>query len=541
MRLLVAVSIWAGCLLVVASAMAPEAAAAKISASQSVEKATYSRPLYPSWVLTDLKSRGMTCEQCVPLIDALAAASKSQSALDLINKMLDGACEQYIKDPTDQANCKKLAADAVKLLPWAAKSIGELSWDSFAVCSVFIPVCKQPCCKPDNTPEQVHIAIGDRPSMMTVTWATLTPTPGSRVEYGTGPGQLNMTASSQARTYTDGGWVGVIQQATMTGLQPGTTYYYRVNGGATAPSVGPFRFSTIRADAGSEAAPLRIVQIGDMDFDVMGKGTVAAVTALVEKGLVDVVLHVGDIGYADGYEAHWDAFFRRIEPIASRVPYMVAPGNHEFWFNFSSYKTRFSMPSRVHTLNMYYSLDIGGGESGKPVLHLQMLNSESPIDTAYMDPAQVAWIAADLATQPATSSAWRISTFHRPFYCTDHVKLQCETYAALLRSMGEKQLFEGKVDLVLMGHVHAYERTWPVFNSQPTGTSYDRPAAPVYIVNGAGGNRENNGPVRGDKPWSAFNSAAVGFLSLVVTERQLAGQFIESATGAVLDSFVLTK
>ena len=41
---------------------------------------------------------------------------------------------------------------------------------------------------------------------------------------------------------------------------------------------------------------------------------------------------------------HWDVFMRKVEPIASRVPYQVTPGNHEFWFNFSAYNHRFVMP-----------------------------------------------------------------------------------------------------------------------------------------------------------------------------------------------------
>ena len=50
----------------------------------------------------------------------------------------------------------------------------------------------------------------------------------------------------------------------------------------------------------------------------------------------DEVVHVGGIGYADGYERHSDEFGRLIEPISSRVPYMTLPGNHEFWNKFES-------------------------------------------------------------------------------------------------------------------------------------------------------------------------------------------------------------
>ena len=38
----------------------------------------------------------------------------------------------------------------------------------------------------------------------------------------------------------------------------------------------------------------------------------------------DIVFHIGDIAYADGYIADWDQFLQQVEPITSTVPYMVA-------------------------------------------------------------------------------------------------------------------------------------------------------------------------------------------------------------------------
>ena len=39
---------------------------------------------------------------------------------------------------------------------------------------------------------------------------------------------------------------------------------------------------------------------------------------------IDVVFHIGDIAYANGYLSQWDQFTAQVEPIASTVPYMVA-------------------------------------------------------------------------------------------------------------------------------------------------------------------------------------------------------------------------
>lgn len=38
---------------------------------------------------------------------------------------------------------------------------------------------------------------------------------------------------------------------------------------------------------------------------------------------IDIVFHIGDISYANGYISQWDQFTSQVEPIASAVPYMI--------------------------------------------------------------------------------------------------------------------------------------------------------------------------------------------------------------------------
>lgn len=38
---------------------------------------------------------------------------------------------------------------------------------------------------------------------------------------------------------------------------------------------------------------------------------------------IDIVFHIGDLSYANGYISQWDQFTSQVEPIASTVPYMV--------------------------------------------------------------------------------------------------------------------------------------------------------------------------------------------------------------------------
>ena len=52
-------------------------------------------------------------------------------------------------------------------------------------------------------------------------------------------------------------------------------------------------------------------------------------TLTVPQCPTGVQVHNGDISYARGYFSQWDNFFDQLYPLASRLPYMTCPGNHE--------------------------------------------------------------------------------------------------------------------------------------------------------------------------------------------------------------------
>ena len=88
----------------------------------------------------------------------------------------------------------------------------------------------------------------------------------------------------------------------------------------------------------------------------------------------------------------------------------------------------------------------------------------------------------------------------------------------------EQLFFEQGVDLAVFGHIHAYERYWPVFDhtvlngstyvNDATGDRYLNPGATVHVTSGAGGNAEMrrgarlppSGRCAGRSPWCAFQS-----------------------------------
>ena len=62
-------------------------------------------------------------------------------------------------------------------------------------------------------------------------------------------------------------------------------------------------------------------------------------------------MHAGDMSYADTNAARWDSYGLKVEPLASRLQWMVCPGNHEIESdyytgqNFQPYEARFVMPA----------------------------------------------------------------------------------------------------------------------------------------------------------------------------------------------------
>lgn len=61
------------------------------------------------------------------------------------------------------------------------------------------------------------------------------------------------------------------------------------------------------------------------------EGTTDSIEKLINQGQnFDLLLHIGDISYAVGMAHRWEQFFWQIQPIASKMPYMVSIGNHEY-------------------------------------------------------------------------------------------------------------------------------------------------------------------------------------------------------------------
>jgi len=69
---------------------------------------------------------------------------------------------------------------------------------------------------------------------------------------------------------------------------------------------------------------------GTKHGDGAGQNVTRLITSLASNHTVDSIHIIGDLSYADGSTQIWDKYMDMIEPFASRIPTMVAVGNHEY-------------------------------------------------------------------------------------------------------------------------------------------------------------------------------------------------------------------
>lgn len=69
---------------------------------------------------------------------------------------------------------------------------------------------------------------------------------------------------------------------------------------------------------------------GSNEYSNYQPGSLNTTDRLIEDlDNIDIIFHIGDLCYANGYLSQWDQFTELVGPLSSNVPYMVASGNHE--------------------------------------------------------------------------------------------------------------------------------------------------------------------------------------------------------------------
>jgi hypothetical protein len=219
-----------------------------------------------------------------------------------------------------------------------------------------------------------------------------------------------------------------------------------------------------------------------------------------------------------------------------------------------------SFKEHFHLHKLYYSLDRG-------FVHLLVMNSEDP-NRSNKDSDQYKFVLNDLEKANANPNIkWIIVEVHQPFFSSPNncsassckgSKSFTETYQPLFQNTKPPAT---KVDLVLFGHVHDYQRTFPLkFNSADplnpikstlSRCSYSNPGFPVFAIVGTGG--VNFHTLKSKAEFVAVQqSARFGQLDITISGdgNKLTGQFFSNEDGtpgkcaqstSILDRFTITK
>lgn len=406
----------------------------------------------------------------------------------------------------------------------------------------------------DGQPEQVHLSWHGDATEMWVTWVTLDVhyANASLVEFG--QSGLTRAANGTIETFVDGGTEKrkiYIHRARMAALKPNTRYFYHV--GSHRGWSNMFWFKTL--PNGTDWTP-RIAVFGDL-----GNKNGISIAPLQEesqKGHFDLLWHVGDMAYnLDTDNARYgDAFMRQMEPLAAYVPYQVVVGNHEYAYNFSNYKARFTMRKNGDGENMFYSYDVGPA-------HVVVYSSEFYywVGWGWKQIAnQYVWLENDLmeAARPVNRAKrpWIITMAHRPMYCSNADGDDCTKQYDLVRTglpgiqaYGLEDLFfKYGVDLNIAAHEHSYERLWPVYNQEVFNGSrqfnpYDNPGAPVHITSGSAGCQEYIDKfMPNPAKWSAFRHSDYGYGHLnIMNKTHIYWEQVSANSGKVVDKMTLIK
>lgn len=284
----------------------------------------------------------------------------------------------------------------------------------------------------------------------------------------------------------------------------GTTIYYRVGDSATGYSQ-EYSFTSNRGVG--QIYPYTVSHLADVGESDAANDTITHILSSDSLPNIDSVMIHGDIAYASGCESSgctvWDAWGRLAQPLAAIKPWGINLGNHELYDTANgitaiSAKYRYAgMPAGNRSDGpMYFSWESG------PV-HFISFCSFFPGGFSSSS-ALMQWMQKDLASIDKSKTPWIVVSQHAPWY-NSNKEHQGDGEPA--RQALEQMFIAAGVSILFNGHVHAYERSFPVNNNKvvPNG-----PGSITHLNIGDGGASLYTSWISPIPAWSAVHSASWG-------------------------------
>lgn len=392
-----------------------------------------------------------------------------------------------------------------------------------------------------------------------------------RVMYGDSPANLTSTVNESVATTEH-----VVQ---LTGLTPYTRYYYSVGSafdtiaGGVGDGAGECTFRT--SPVPGTATDTRIWVVGDCGRGTNNqKSARSAYYQWTGSRTPDFVLMLGDNAYNSGTDSEYQANYFNIYPTFFRkMPQWSCLGNHDAnngstsstanfpYFDMFTFPTNAECGGVASGTERYNSFDYG---------NIHVINLDSQTSSRSTTGPMATWLQNDLAS---TTKTWIIAIFHHPPYSKGSHNSDSETQMVEMRTNFGPILENGGVDLVLVGHSHAYERSFFIdghyglsstFNnsfkkqagggSATTGGAYIKPLTgprdhfgAVYTVTGSAG-EISGGSLNHAAMYVSYNT--LGTFNVDINGNQLVATYIEpnavtsegaGSNGVVTDTFTIIK
>ena len=383
----------------------------------------------------------------------------------------------------------------------------------------------------------------------------------------------------------------------LTSLIPGSTFAYQVL------KDGKVVFSAEGKAPRSASQSYRFIAAGDIGAETPDQKLIALRAFELKP---DFVLIPGDIVYENGTISEYRQKFWNIynaekadtqgAPLMSSVPFITAAGNHDtdnrdldkypddlgyymFWDqplngplgaegsaavpvlkgSDENRKAFMAAAGDAYPRMTNYSFDYGNA-------HWTVLDGNPYVD--WSNKELLEWVKNDLAS--AKNATWRFVMFHQPSFNSSHEHFEQQQMRVL-----SPVLEAGNVDVVFNGHVHNYQRSFPLtfapykksipllggkdgktvrgtlvtgswkLDKAYNGKTTTKPNGIIYVITGAGGQELYN-PEQNNDPdsWQKFTSKFISDVhSLTVAD--VKGKTITirqiSAQGKELDAFTITK
>ena len=357
---------------------------------------------------------------------------------------------------------------------------------------------------------------------------------------------------------------GVNHVVRLSGLKPGTRYYYRIgttDGSALAGGDADHYFQTLPEPGTRE--PVRVWVLGDSG--TANPGALAVKNAYLELASAeretDLWLMLGDNAYERGTDEEYQrGLFDMYPEILRNKILWPTQGNHDFGAN--AYFNVFDLPTQgeggglASGTEKYYSFDYAN-------IHIICLSSQDTSLTRNPTSAMYTWLQEDLRN---TKQDWIIAFCHHPPYSKgSHDSDDRGDSGGRMFDMREHALpilEAGGTDLVLSGHSHSYERSGYIRGHYGVSTTfrpgkhrvqagdgkldgdgaYDKTEAngTVYIANGA------SGKVSGDvvqHPVMEIWSKSLGSIIVDVDGLVMNVRYLRELTDPIQidDYFTITK